>query len=234
MSNSLVTIKTEENVATLYLDDGKANALGYEVIDALLAAFDEVEASDAHALVLAGRQDRFSAGFDLSVMNEGAEAARGMLSKGVDLFLKMYMFSRPVVAACTGHAIAAGSILLLSSDIRIGAKGDFKVGLPEVTIGMALPFFATELARDRLSKRHYTKATALGYMYPPEDAVDVGYLDEVVPQEEVIATAQERAKNLSEVGRTELIRTRKTTRGQIAQTIQESLSKDLSKFDVNS
>ncbi len=234
MSNSLVTIKTEENVATLYLDDGKANALGYEVIDALLAAFDEVEASDAHALVLAGRQDRFSAGFDLSVMNEGAEAARGMLSKGVDLFLKMYMFSRPVVAACTGHAIAAGSILLLSSDIRIGAKGDFKVGLPEVTIGMALPFFATELARDRLSKRHYTKATALGYMYTPEDAVDVGYLDEVVPQEEVIATAQERAKNLSEVGRTELIRTRKTTRGQIAQTIQESLSQDLSKFDVNS
>ena len=71
-------------------------------------------------------------------------------------------------------------------------------------------------------------------MYTPEDAVDVGYLDEVVPQEEVIATAQERAKNLSEVGRTELIRTRKTTRGQIAQTIQESLSKDLSKFDVNS
>ena len=144
MSNSLVTIKIEENVATLYLDDGKANALGYEVIDALLAAFDEVEASDAHALVLAGRQDRFSAGFDLSVMNEGAEAARGMLTKGVDLFLRMYMFSRPVIAACTGHAIAAGSILLLCSDIRVGAKGDFKVGLPEVTIGMALPFFATE------------------------------------------------------------------------------------------
>ena len=234
MSNSLVTIKNEENVATLYLDDGKANALGYEAIDALLAAFDEVEASDVHAVVLAGRQDRFSAGFDLSVMNEGAEAARGMLTKGVDLFLRMYMFSRPVIAACTGHAIAAGSILLLCSDIRVGAKGDFKVGLPEVTIGMALPYFATELARDRLSKRHYTKATALGCMYTPEDAVDVGYLDEVVPQEEVIATAQERAKSLSEVGRTALIRTRQTTRGQIAQTIQESLSQDLSKFDVNS
>ena len=44
MSNSLVTIKTEENVATLYLDDGKANALGYEVIDALLAALSEEQA----------------------------------------------------------------------------------------------------------------------------------------------------------------------------------------------
>ena len=140
MNDSPVTIENTENVATLFLDDGKANALGYQVIDALLEAFDEVETSDANALVLAGRPDRFSAGFDLSVMNEGSDAARGMLTKGVDLFLRMYMFSRPVVAACTGHAIAAGSILLLCSDLRVGSEGDFKVGLPEVTIGMALPF----------------------------------------------------------------------------------------------
>ena len=99
---------------------------------------------------------------------------------------------------------------------------------------MALPFFATELARDRLSKRHYTKATALGLMYHPEGAVDAGFLDEVVPQEKDISIAQERAKSLSEVGRTALTRTRETTRGQIARTIKESLSKDLSKFDVNS
>ncbi|MDG2210611.1 MAG: crotonase/enoyl-CoA hydratase family protein [Acidimicrobiales bacterium] len=233
MNDSPVTIENTENVATVFLDDGKANALGYQVIDALLEAFDEVEASDANALVLAGRPDRFSAGFDLSVMNEGSESARGMLTKGVDLFLRMYMFSRPVVAACTGHAIAAGSILLLCSDLRVGSEGDFKVGLPEVTIGMALPFFATELARDRLSKRHYTKATALGSMYSPEGAVDAGFLDEVVPQEKVISIAQERARSLSEVGQTALTRTRETTRGQIARTIRESLSQDLSKFDVN-
>ena len=81
MNDSPVTIENTENVATLFLDDGKANALGYQVIDALLEAFDEVETSDANALVLAGRPDRFSAGFDLSVMNEGSDAARGMLTK---------------------------------------------------------------------------------------------------------------------------------------------------------
>ena len=53
-------------------------------------------------------------------------------------------------------------------------------------------------------------------------------------EEKVISIAQERAKSLSEVGQTALTRTRETTRGQIARTIKESLSQDLSKFDVNS
>ena len=233
MNDSPVTIENTENVATVFLDDGKANALGYQVIDALLEAFDEVEASDANALVLAGRPDRFSAGFDLSVMNEGSDAARGMLTKGVDLFLRIYMFSRPVVSACTGHAIAAGSILLLCSDLRVGSEGDFKVGLPEVTIGMALPFFATELARDRLSKRHYTKATALGSMYSPEGAVDAGFLDEVVDVDEVLSTSLARAEPLKSIGKTQLSLTRSTARGETIKKIEDNLEKDLSLFMVS-
>ncbi|MBQ90199.1 MAG: enoyl-CoA hydratase [Acidimicrobiaceae bacterium] len=226
----LVTVERHGDVALLAWDDGKANALGFEAIDALLAALDEVD-GNADAVVLAGRPGRFSAGFDLKVMSAGADAAQGMLTRGVDLFLRLYLYPRPVVAACTGHAIAAGSILLMSSDLRIGARGDFKIGLPEVTIGMPLPFFATELARDRISKRHYARVTALGTMYDPDGAADAGFLDEVVDGD-VVATAIERAQALTGVSRGGLRRTRETARGAIAASIRAGLAEDLSHFSV--
>jgi len=232
MSKPLVTIENDDNVTILHWDDGKANVLGYPGIAALLEALDEVEAAGADAVVLSGQAGKYCAGFDLAVMKEGNEAARGMLARGVDLFMRLYLFPRPVVTACTGHAIAAGAILLMCTDLRVGAQGKFKIGLPEVTIGMSLPFFATELARDRLSKRHYTRATALGYLYSPDQAVDVGYLDEVVAADQVLATAVEQAHGLTGISRSGLLATRQTTRAAIADEIKAGLAADLANFDT--
>jgi len=232
MSKNLVTIENDDNIAILHWNDGKANVLGYPGIAALLEALDEVEAAGADAVVLSGQAGKYCAGFDLAVMKEGNEAARGMLARGVDLFMRLYLFPRPVVTACTGHAIAAGAILLMCSDLRVGAQGKFKIGLPEVTIGMSLPFFATELARDRLSKRHYTRATALGYLYSPDQAVDVGYLDEVVAADQVLATAVEQAHGLTGISRSGLLGTRQTTRAAIADEIKAGLAADLANFDT--
>jgi len=95
-----------------------------------------------------------------------------------------------------------------------------------------LPFFATELARDRLSKRHYTRATALGYLYSPDQAVDVGYLDEVVAADQVLATAVEQAHGLTGISRGGLVATRQTTRAAIADEIKAGLAADLANFDT--
>ncbi len=233
MSDTPVSVRAEGQVAVIDWDDGKANAIGPDAVAHLLAAFDRVEADAADAVVLTGRPGRFSAGFDLKVMQESPAAARDLLAAGVDLFMRMYLFPRPVVTACTGHAIAAGAIVLMSTDLRIGTRGEFKIGLPEVTIGMSLPFFATELARDRLSKRHYTRATALGTMYTPDEAVDVGYLDEVVEPDDVVTTAVERATALAGISRGGLLHTRSTTRGAIAAAITDGLAEDLSQFNVD-
>ena len=225
---AVVSVRRDGDVAIIDLDDGKANALGHETIAAMLASLDQVEADGADAVVLAGR---FSAGFDLTVMQAGPAEAQAMLKAGVDLFLRLYLFPRPVVAACTGHAIAAGAILLLSSDIRVGSAGEFKVGLPEVTIGMPLPFFATELARDRVSKRHYAQVI-LGRMTDPAAAVDVGFLDEVVDPDDVVEVALDRARALTGVSRGGLVRTRVTSRGAVADAIRAGLEDDLAHFNV--
>ncbi len=231
METTNVKVRYENEIAILELDDGKANALGHDSISSLVEKLDEVE--DAGAVVISGRPEKFSAGFDLAVMKSGEDAAREMLRSGVELFLKCYSFPRPIVAACTGHALAAGAILLMSCDLRVGAKGEFKIGLPELAIGMSLPLFATELAKDRISKRHFTKATALGQTYDPQGACDAGFLDEIVEQDQVVSTSITRAESLKSIGKTQLALTRSTTRGETIRKITESLEADLSLFVVS-
>ena len=120
-------------------------------------ALDRAE-SDARSVVITGRQGKFSAGFDLATMTESTESMRELVTAGAQMLMRLYGFGLPTVAACNGHALAAGALVLLSCDRRIGAEGPAKIGLNEVAIGMALPIFAVELARDRLQPAQLTPA----------------------------------------------------------------------------
>lgn len=187
----------KDGVAVLRLDDGKANALGPPMLDALHGAIDRALADEAGAIVMLGREGRFSAGFDLGVMGQGGDAVRKMVGRGAELALRLYECRVPVLIGATGHALAMGAVLLLAADERIGAAGDYKIGLNEVAIKMTLPEFAIILAQERLSKRHLQRAINLAEIYGPDDAVDAGYLDQVVPLEQVEATTIARAQTLA-------------------------------------
>jgi enoyl-CoA hydratase len=222
----------EGDVAVITFDDGKANALSHAAIDALGAALDRAE-GEAKAVVLVGRPGRFSAGFDLSVMNSGIDAVIGLVRAGAELTVRVYSFPIPVVIACSGHALAAGAILLMAADVRIGVEGAFKIGLNEVAIGMPIPHFAAELARDRLSRRHVTAATALATIYDPVGAVDAGYLDAVATPDALVDTAKARAAELaSTLSPRAFQATRTTVRGPVAAAIRAELDTDLARFFV--
>ena len=229
---STSTYELDGSVAVLRLDDGKANAVGYETISAIDAAVDDAE-SNAKALVIAGRPGRFSAGFDLGVIGEGPDAARDLVAAGARTAMRIYGAKVPVVAACTGHALAFGAIMLLASDVRLGADVNAKIGLNEVSIGMPLPVFAVELARNRVSPRHFTAATALATVYSPHDAVEVGYLDELVAADDLVEAAVGRAAALGDYIRpTGFALTRRTTRQATISHILSTLDEDLRSFGV--
>jgi len=230
-----VTLDQRDGVAVLRLDDGKANALSPEVIDDIESALDTAEADEATSVVIVGRPGRFSAGFDLNTLNAGPQQARDLVGAGARMAMRIYGFPCPVVAACTGHAIAAGAIILMASDIRVGPDIDVKLGLNEVAIGMPLPVFAVELARARLSRRHYTRATALATLYSPAEAIDVGYLDELVDAEDVESTAMARANELgTALSRSGFAATRRNDRQATIDMILGSLEEDLATFGVAS
>jgi enoyl-CoA hydratase len=166
------TTQITNDIALIRMDDGKANAINFEMIAALNAALDTAEAG-AKAIVLAGRDGRFSGGFDLNAFASlGADGVYKLLDAGAELLLRLYGGPLPVVAACTGHAIAMGVFILNACDTRVGASGEYKIGANEAITGMNLPIFAMELARDRLSPQHLTRAMVQGFIYNPQGAVE--------------------------------------------------------------
>jgi enoyl-CoA hydratase len=184
-----VSLTIENDVALIRMDDGKANAINFDMLAALNDALDKAEAG-AKAIVLAGRDGRFSGGFDLKAFATiGADGVAKMLDQGGELLLRLYGGPLPVVAACTGHAIAMGTFILLACDTRVGADGDFKIGANETINGMNLPIFALELARARLSPAHMTRAMVQAFIYDPKGAVEAGFLDMAVAPEAVEAQA---------------------------------------------
>jgi enoyl-CoA hydratase len=227
-----VALTHDGDVAVINLDDGKANALSFAVIDALDEAFTAAESS-AKAVVLNGREGKFCAGFDLSVMTGSIDGARRLLAAGAELGLRIYTFPIPVVLGVTGHALAMGGILTTTADYRVGAEGNYKLGLNEVAIGMPVPTFGVELCRDRLSPAWFTRCVQHATLCSPDDAVQAGFLDEVVPLAGVPARALAVAAHLAEtVHPGPFQMTRATIRGALADRLRISLEADMARFDV--
>jgi enoyl-CoA hydratase len=221
-----LTYTLEGTTAVLQMDDGKANALSDAMIDALLAALVRAE-KEASAVVLAGRPDRFCAGFDLKVMMSGPDNAKALLRRGSDLLMKLYGASLPLVMACTGHALAGGALVLLTGDVRVGAAGAYRIGLNEVSIGMPVPVLAMELARDRLVGTELGRATLQGTIYDPDGAARVGYLDTVVAAGNVLAQAKEEATRLTALSRTAYAATKTRLRSKTIEHILATLEADM-------
>jgi enoyl-CoA hydratase len=180
----LATYELEGRVATIAMDDGKVNALSIEMLKEVHVALDQAERDEA-VVVLTGREKFFSAGFDLEVFSERPGEIVEMLTLGARLSERILAFPTPVLVACSGHAIAAGTFAALAADLRIGVEGPFKIGLNEVKIGLTVPLYVVELARQRLTPRDFNRSLVTAAMYPPAEAVAAGFLDRVVAIEEL-------------------------------------------------
>jgi enoyl-CoA hydratase len=187
-----------DSVATITMDDGKVNALAPEMLAEVGGALDRADA-EAAAVVLTGRPDRFSGGFDLGVLRSGGAAAADLVIGGFRLAERLLSYRLPVVIACTGHAIAMASFLLLSGDYRIGVSGSYRITANEVAIGMSMPRAAVELCRQRLTPAHFNRAVILAEVYDPDGAVVAGFLDRVVAPAQLAEVAHTVAVGLTDL-----------------------------------
>ncbi len=227
--SDFVQYELSGDVAILRIDDGKVNAIDPALIGALHSDLDRAE-KEAAAVLLTGRPGRFSAGFNLGVLREGGpEAARGLVTAGAELAVRIARQPIPVVIACSGHALAMGAVLLLAADVRIGASGDFKIGFNEVAIGMTTPVFLLEFAHDRLSKRHLHRATVQAEIYSPEAAIDAGFLDRVLAPDDLFAGALEEAQRLAQLPRAAFVGTRGRLCGAMLERVEASLADDMAR-----
>ena len=234
MASPHLTLERRDAVLVAHLDDGKANALSASLIAAIGEAVDAAEADETvAALVLHGREGKFCAGFDLDVMRGGDLAAvAALVSDGGDLVRRLYGAGVPVVAACTGHALAAGALLLLGCDVRVGADVPCKIGLNEVAIGMVLPAWALTISEERLSKRHLQRAVATARVTDARGAVEAGFLDEVAAADQVLDVAVAAAAELSALHRGAYRGTVRALRGTTLDRMAQQIASDRSLGNV--
>jgi enoyl-CoA hydratase len=194
--SSIVTYEFSNSVSTITMDDGKVNCLSPRMLSDLNTAFDRAEADKA-VVLLSGREGRFSGGFDLAVFKRGGDELHDMLEAGARLAERVLSFPTPVLVACSGHALAMGAFLMLCADVRIGLEGPYKIGLNEVAIGLTVPHYGIEIARQRLTPSHFNRALITAEIYSPEQAVPAGFLDRAVPAADWAVACREEAAALA-------------------------------------
>jgi enoyl-CoA hydratase len=154
----------------------------------IASALDRAEKSAEMLVLRSKRPGIFSAGFDLKLFASGdVEKSLEMVKAGAELALRLMSFSLPTIGVMEGHAFPMGTFLLLSCDVRLGARGPHRMGLNEVAIGISPPGFAIELARSRLHPSWLSRTVTTGEMYQPDDALTAGLLDRVVPPDTIDA-----------------------------------------------
>lgn len=185
----LINLTIENNIATITLQNGKVNAISHQVIEEIHSALDQAEAAKA-VVILTGQAGIFSGGYDLKTMKASSDSAISLVTAGSKLSRRMLAFPLPIIAACSGHAVAKGAFLLLSCDFRIGSEGAFKIGLNEVAIGMTMHQAGIEIARNRIPTHYLSRSVINAELFAPQVAISAGFLDIVVAAEQLMASAQ--------------------------------------------
>jgi len=196
------------------------------MLQALNKAFDKAE-SDGGVVLLAGREGIFSGGFDLAVFKTQGHPLLEMLTLGAKTIERMISFSKPIVTACTGHAVAMGVFLLLASDYRIGVNKEIKISANEVAIGMTVPNFAIEVCRFKLTPAAFNRAVTTAEFFSLQDAQTSGFIDSIVEPEKILSVAKEKAQSFVKLDMSAHLATKQRTRKFIVENMRNAVAADI-------
>jgi len=210
----------DEGVAHLSMDDGKVNALGLADLASLGEQLDQAEKDEATAIVLSGREGKFCAGFNLAEIRD-PDGAKALRVQFIDFMLRLFESEKPVVIACTGHALGAGAGLLVVADRRIGLDGAFKLGFNEASVGVTISQATVELARYRMPMPWFESIIS-GSTFAPQPAIAAGLLDEVVADPEALLAESFRvASELGAIPTPIFSAMKRVARGAVAEHVRE-------------
>lgn len=222
---SRTQLDVSDGIAWITLDDGKVNAMSFEMLTEIGSRLDAAEAASA-VTVIRGREGIFSAGFDMPTFGQGRGPAVRMVHAGARLIERLLAFPLPVVTACSGHAYPMGAFLMLAADSRFGVEGPFRIGMNETAIGLTVPGFALALARARLTPPGFVRI-ATASLLAPEDARSLGYLDHVVAREELDARVRSKAERLRDLDAASFAATKARMNGPALDAVRAAIDAEL-------
>jgi enoyl-CoA hydratase/carnithine racemase len=203
-------------VREVRLNRPPVNALSTELISALRQAVERAGRDGVRALVLSGSTGVFSAGLDVPRL-VGLDRA-GVALLWQELYALMKSLARspiPIAAAITGHAPAGGTVIALFCDWRAAARGEFKLGLSEVQVGIPLPPVILAALRRQVGAREAERLAVGGLILSPEEALSAGLVDEVAPADQVIERALAWCQTLLALPTEAMLDTRRRARADL-------------------
>jgi enoyl-CoA hydratase/carnithine racemase len=231
----MISLDRDGQIATLTLNRGVTNALNLEFINEFASLIQEIKADETiRGLLLESSNDKFFCiGLDLpQLISLSRSEFTGFYRSFNRICLELYAMPKPTIAVITGHAIAGGCILALLCDYRYIAEGRKLMGLNEIQLGVPVPFIADCILRDLVGVRYSREIMETGDFYPPDQTLQMGMVDKVLPLEEVRSTAREKIDLLSEMP-SQAFAMIKTNRveGVVQQVTKKNAAKDAAFID---
>lgn len=207
------------------------NALNPDFVAAILSAVKAAPADGARALVLSGQPGMFSAGLDVpALLPLDHDAMKRFWKDFSGLMAALAGSPIPVAAALTGHSPAGGAVLALFCDTRIMADGEFRIGLNEVQVGLPLPPVILRGLQRQVGSRIAEQLVVAGRMVEPREALQLGLVDQVVPQETVVETALEWCRARLALPPTAMQKTREFARRDLVSVFDDMSEADDRRF----
>ena len=196
---TFIEIEANDGIVMLTLARGKVNAINGSLMAELSSALDELSsAPEVRALVLTGRGKFFSFGFDVpEILTFAKEDFVKYATEFTDLYRKLFLLPKPVIASLNGHTVAGGCMLALACDTRIMVTGNAKISLNEINFASSVFAGSTEMLRFLVGGANATEILYSGAMYSAEEAMKLRLVQEVVSEESLATKTKTIAATLA-------------------------------------
>jgi enoyl-CoA hydratase len=185
-----VRLEVADGIGTIRLDRPPVNALNDQVRDELAAAASLAAAAvEIRAVILYGGEKVFAGGADINQMAEASYAAMADRSARLQAALSLVAaIPKPVVAAITGYALGGGLELALAADFRVAGE-NARLGQPEILLGIIPGAGGTQRLPRLVGPARAKDIVFTGRMVKAAEALAMGLVDAVVPDESVYQAA---------------------------------------------
>jgi len=223
-----LTLSHDGAVATISLNrPDKRNGISTQMIEDLLAALAEIEASPARAAILTGAGKAFCSGMDLDTLRVLAQQTPAQnledSHRTARMFRRIWAFPKPLIAAVNGPAIAGGCGIATLCDFTL-AVPEAKFGYTEVRIGFIPAIVSVFLIR-QIGEKRARDLLLTGRIFGAEEALQLGLVSQIVEPERLMETARALAASLIELSPTGLARTKRLITETAAAEVDRALER---------
>jgi enoyl-CoA hydratase/carnithine racemase len=189
--SEFVRLEVADGIGTIRLDRPKVNALNDQVTAELAEAARAAAADEVRAVIIYGGERVFAGGADIGVMAEAGYAEMASRSKRLQGAMDLVAgLGKPVVAAITGYALGGGLELALAADFRVAGSGA-RLGQPEILLGIIPGAGGTQRLSRLVGPAKAKDIVFTGRMVAAPEALEIGLVDLVVPDESVYQAARD-------------------------------------------